>query len=113
MLIKTSNKSTFLHLIIIIIIITIIIRVETIDGSANEGEDYVAISETLTFEPYQKEKEVITLKMRTMTDEMMMMMMVMSMTLTFKPEGRRRLGKPSHTKLDKFSLKMMMVTMMM
>ena len=59
----------------------IIIRVETIDGSANEGEDYVAISETLTFEPYQKEKEVITLKMRTMTDEMMMM----SMTLTFKP----------------------------
>ena len=67
----------------IIIIITIIVRVETIDGSANEGEDYVAISETLTFEPYQKEKEVITLKMRTMTDEMMMM--VMSMTLTFKP----------------------------
>ena len=83
MLIKTSKKSTFLHLIIIII--TIIVRVETIDGSANEGEDYVAISETLTFEPYQKEKEVITLKMRTMTDEMMMM--VMSMTLTFKPEG--------------------------
>ena len=47
-------------IIITIIIITIIImvRVETIDGSANEGEDYIAISETLTFEPYQKEKEV-------------------------------------------------------
>ena len=39
-------------------IIIIITRVETIDGSANEGEDYIAISETLTFEPYQKEKEV-------------------------------------------------------
>ena len=38
----------------------IINRVETIDGSANEGEDYVAINETLTFEPYQKEKEVST-----------------------------------------------------
>ena len=38
----------------------IIFRVETIDGSANEGEDYVAINETLTFEPYQKEKEVGT-----------------------------------------------------
>ena len=36
----------------------IMVRVETIDGSANEGEDYIAISETLTFEPYQKEKEV-------------------------------------------------------
>ena len=31
---------------------------ETIDGSANEGEDYIAINETLTFEPFQKEKEV-------------------------------------------------------
>ena len=41
---------------------------ETIDGSANEGEDYIAISETLTFEPYQKEKEV--------TDKMMLGMMV-------------------------------------
>jgi len=37
---------------------TVQIKVETIDGSANEGEDYVAINETLTFEPYQKEKEV-------------------------------------------------------
>ena len=55
----TSHKhrchivSSFLYLIIIF-------RVETIDGSANEGEDYVAINETLTFEPYQKEKEVST-----------------------------------------------------
>ena len=40
----------------------IINRVETIDGSANEGEDYVAINETLTFEPYQKEKEVGTVE---------------------------------------------------
>ena len=40
----------------------IINRVETIDGSANEGEDYVAINETLTFEPYQKEKEVRTVE---------------------------------------------------
>jgi len=37
---------------------TVQVKVETIDGSANEGEDYIAISETLTFEPYQKEKEV-------------------------------------------------------
>jgi len=37
---------------------TVQVKVETIDGSANEGEDYVAINETLTFEPYQKEKEV-------------------------------------------------------
>ena len=33
-------------------------RVETIDGSANEGEDYVAVNEILTFEPYETEKEV-------------------------------------------------------
>ena len=35
-----------------------ILRVETIDGSANEGEDYVAVNEILTFEPYETEKEV-------------------------------------------------------
>ena len=52
--------SIFLYLLIIITPILILIRVETIDGSANEGEDYVAINETLTFEPYQKEKEVRT-----------------------------------------------------
>ena len=33
-------------------------RVETIDGSANEGEDYIAVNEILTFEPYETEKEV-------------------------------------------------------
>ena len=49
------------------------IRVETIDGSANEGEDYIAINETLTFEPYQKEKEV--------TNKMMVMMMSMAMLM--------------------------------
>ena len=55
-------------------IIIIITRVETIDGSANEGEDYIAISETLTFEPYQKEKEV--------TDKMMLMLVVvLSLTM--------------------------------
>ena len=32
---------------------------ETIDGSANEGEDYIAVNEILTFEPYETEKEVI------------------------------------------------------
>merc|ERR1712038_2078557 len=37
---------------------TVLVKVETIDGSANEGEDYIAINETLTFEPFQKEKEV-------------------------------------------------------
>merc|ERR1711899_103675 len=37
---------------------TVQVKVETIDGSANEGEDYIAINETLTFEPFQKEKEV-------------------------------------------------------
>ena len=35
------------------------VRVETIDGSANEGEDYQAINEILTFDPYETEKEVI------------------------------------------------------
>ena len=45
-------------MIMIIIMVIIMVRVETIDGSANEGEDYIAINETLTFEPYQKEKEV-------------------------------------------------------
>ena len=35
------------------------VRVETIDGSANEGEDYQAINEVLTFEPHEAEKEVI------------------------------------------------------
>ena len=64
----------------------IINRVETIDGSANEGEDYVAINETLTFEPYQKEKEVrtvedvaanvVAMKMMVMVMMMMMVMMV-------------------------------------
>ena len=58
----------------------IINRVETIDGSANEGEDYVAINETLTFEPYQKEKEVRTVEdvaANVVVMEMVMMVMVM------------------------------------
>ena len=33
-------------------------RVETIDGSANEGEDYEPLNEILTFEPNETEKEV-------------------------------------------------------
>ena len=33
-------------------------RVETIDGSANEGEDYQAVDEILTFEPMETEKEI-------------------------------------------------------
>ena len=33
-------------------------RVETIDGSAVEGEDYEAVNEILTFEPNVTEKEV-------------------------------------------------------
>lgn len=33
-------------------------RVETIDGSANEGEDYEKVDEVLTFEPDEREKEV-------------------------------------------------------
>ena len=36
----------------------VIARVETIDGSANEGEDYQAVNEVLTFEPHETEKEV-------------------------------------------------------
>jgi len=32
------------------------VRVETIDGSASEGEDYQAVNEVLTFEPYEREK---------------------------------------------------------
>ena len=36
----------------------VIARVETIDGSANEGEDYQAVNEVLTFEPDETEKEV-------------------------------------------------------
>ena len=31
---------------------------ETIDGSANEGEDYEPLDEILTFEPNETEKEV-------------------------------------------------------
>ena len=31
---------------------------ETIDGSANEGEDYEPLNEILTFEPNETEKEV-------------------------------------------------------
>ena len=31
---------------------------ETIDGSANEGEDYQAVDEILTFEPMETEKEI-------------------------------------------------------
>ena len=37
---------------------TVKVRVETIDGSANEGEDYHAINEVLTFEPLEREKQV-------------------------------------------------------
>ncbi len=37
-------------------------RVETIDGSAVEGEDYEPIDEILTFEPNEREKEVIKFK---------------------------------------------------
>jgi hypothetical protein len=33
-------------------------RVETIDGSAVEGEDYEPLNEILTFEPNEREKEV-------------------------------------------------------
>ena len=37
---------------------TVKVRVETIDGSANEGEDYLPVNEVLTFEPNEREKEV-------------------------------------------------------
>ena len=37
---------------------TIKVRVETIDGSAVETEDYIRVNEVLTFEPGEKEKEV-------------------------------------------------------
>merc|ERR1719369_984085 len=33
-------------------------RVETIDGSATEGEDFHAVNEILTFEPHETEKEI-------------------------------------------------------
>ena len=35
-----------------------VLRVETIDGSAVEGEDYEPVNEILTFEPREREKEV-------------------------------------------------------
>jgi len=35
-----------------------VFRVETIDGSAVEGEDYEPLNEILTFEPNEREKEV-------------------------------------------------------
>ena len=38
---------------------TVRVRVETIDGSANEGEDYQAVNEVLTFEPHETEKQVV------------------------------------------------------
>ena len=34
------------------------VKVETIDGSAVEGEDYQAVDEVLTFEPKETEKEI-------------------------------------------------------
>eukprot|EP00090_Calanus_glacialis_P017022 TRINITY_DN265_c0_g1_i4.p1 TRINITY_DN265_c0_g1~~TRINITY_DN265_c0_g1_i4.p1 ORF type:complete len:628 (+),score=150.87 TRINITY_DN265_c0_g1_i4:224-2107(+) len=37
---------------------TVRVRVETIDGSANEGEDYQAVNEVLTFEPHETEKQI-------------------------------------------------------
>jgi len=37
---------------------TVRVRVETIDGSAVEGEDYQAVNEILTFEPNETEKEI-------------------------------------------------------
>ena len=79
----------------------IINRVETIDGSANEGEDYVAINETLTFEPYQKEKEVRTVEdvaanVVVMVMEMKVMMMVMMVMMVTAGErdhcGRQPVG---------------------
>lgn len=33
---------------------------KTIDGTARKGEDYVPINEIITFEPHQREKQVIT-----------------------------------------------------
>ena len=87
----------------------IINRVETIDGSANEGEDYVAINETLTFEPYQKEKEVRTvedvaanvvvmvmvmMEMMVMVMEMMVMMVMVMMVTAGERDhcGRQPVG---------------------
>ncbi|XP_046660345.1 sodium/calcium exchanger 3-like isoform X1 [Homalodisca vitripennis] len=35
------------------------VRVKTIDGTARRGEDYVPINEIITFEPQQREKQVI------------------------------------------------------
>ena len=37
---------------------TVRVRVETIDGSAVEGEDYQAVNEILTFEPNETEREI-------------------------------------------------------
>ena len=37
---------------------TVKVRVETIDGSAVEGEDYQAVDEVLTFAPNETEKEI-------------------------------------------------------
>jgi len=37
---------------------TVRVRVETIDGSAVEGEDYQPVNEILTFEPHEREKEI-------------------------------------------------------
>ena len=41
-----------------LLIINSCFRVETIDGSAVEGEDYEPVNEILTFEPREREKEV-------------------------------------------------------
>ena len=40
------------------LLFTTFFRVETIDGSAVEGEDYEPLNEILTFEPNEREKEV-------------------------------------------------------
>ena len=43
---------------------TVKVRLETIDGSAVEEEDYKPLNETLTFEPNERSKEVNTVESR-------------------------------------------------
>ena len=43
-------------------------RVETIDGSAVEGEDYEPVNEILTFEPHEREKEVSKIRLNPVID---------------------------------------------
>lgn len=59
--VETLTLICFICYLTLLYIIISIFRVETIDGTARRGEDYVALREIVTFEPGEKEKQVCIL----------------------------------------------------